>query len=129
VNRKTAIWIAVGSITIAVLLGWCAAQADELVFVDPWNARARLIIVPERQVETIIIRTERRLGVYQEKIVDTAVNDGKHRLVRAYCEIRPAMCSAKGEEDGNQEKEAAGVRAPGIVNRGDPGLPGPGGSE
>jgi hypothetical protein len=123
VNRKTAIWIAVGSLAIAALLGYCAAQADELVFVDPWNARARLLIVPERQV--IVIRTERRLGVYQEEIVDTAVNDGKHRLVRAYCEIRPAMCSAKGEEDVNEKEEAAGVRAPGVTDRSDPGLPRP----
>jgi hypothetical protein len=102
-NRKTAIWIAVGSLSIAVLLGYCAAQADELVFVDPWHARARLFVVPERQPPTIIIRPR---VLYQEPVDHCKTKAQSESFCRgaAWC-----ICWNQEEEDGNEEEEKAGV--------------------
>lgn len=95
--------IALGCFLVALFLGWSISQADEIVFVDPWNARARLILVPERQPPTIIIRPR---ATYQEAVDHCATPAQSESFCRGavWC-----VCWNQEEKDGNQEEEKTGI--------------------
>ena len=102
-QRKVYAQIAVGCLLISAWLFWAIAQADEVVFVDPWNARARLILVPEPAPRVTIIRPR---ATYQEPVDHCATKAQSESFCRGavWC-----ICANQEEEDGNQEEEKTGI--------------------
>jgi hypothetical protein len=91
------------TLTITTLAFCHQARGDELLFVDPWFPRARLLIVPERQPRTIIIRPRAPRQAPVDHCKTKAQSESFCRGA-AWC-----ICWNQEEEDGNEEKEKAGV--------------------
>jgi len=102
-NGKHLGWLLATMLAITTLSFCHQVRGDELVFVDPWFPRARLLIVPDRQPRTIIIRPR---PSYQAPVDHCATKAQSESFCRgaAWC-----ICWNQEKEDGNEKEEKTGV--------------------